>query len=68
MLLTWYGVLYVATYYTNNAVKILSKDGFRRFLSKLSALDMVLDDIPRYVDWLFAALMSGKEVVPWLLE
>jgi len=53
---------------TNNAVKILSKDGFRRFVSKLSAMEMVLVDIPRYVDWLFAALMSGKEVVPWLLE
>ena len=49
-------------------VKILDKDGFRRFVSKLSAMDAVLEDIPRYVDWLYAALMSGKEVVPWRLE
>ena len=51
-----------------NGTPILNKDGFRRFVTKFSTMDMILDDIPRYVDWLYAILMSGKEVVPWRLE
>jgi len=53
---------------SSDGSKILNKDGFRRFVSKFSTMDTILDDIPQYVNWLHAILMSGEEVVPWRLK